>query len=149
MCILGLILYDQVVIVCTDGRIFCQGGAWHTSWIIESNLKRSISLHGELLSLWGKASPENPQPWSPLAHEYHRANLLLYWVGARGPELLGYKKTEGEPILVVISKKQNKCLIVVEQKVTQRGEKSFFKRKEEGKTRFNFYFLFCITITKK
>lgn len=121
--LLGVLAGDQIVFICGDGRVFCRGGCWRDGWVIESSPRRSLSLHEELLSIWGKACAEHPQPWSPLAREHQRANLLLYWIGPRGPELLAYKKTEGEPILVVVSKRQNKNLIVVEQKVTQRGKK--------------------------
>lgn len=80
-----------------------------------------MSSYGELLVIWGRTGADNPQPWSPLTKEHQKANLHLYWVGARGPDLLTYKKTDGEPISVVVSKLNTKTIIIVEQKVSQRG----------------------------
>lgn len=73
------------------------------------------------MAVWGKAGAEHPQPWSPLAKDHQRANLHFYSIGGRDPELLAYKKTDGEPLQVVVSKKNPPLLIVIEQKVTQRG----------------------------
>ncbi|XP_031340102.1 WD repeat-containing and planar cell polarity effector protein fritz isoform X2 [Photinus pyralis] len=94
---------------------------WREGWVIESGAKKKIDLHNELLCVWGGVNAEKPQPWSPLAKDHQRANLLLYWVGSRGPELFAYKKTEGDPISVIISKVLSKSLISVEQKVSLRG----------------------------
>lgn len=78
-------------------------------------------MYGEWLVVWGKGGAEQPQPWSPLARDYERANLHLYFVGARGPDLLAYKKTDGEPILIVVSKTSSRSVVSLEQKVNQRG----------------------------
>ncbi|KAK5644239.1 hypothetical protein RI129_008084 [Pyrocoelia pectoralis] len=117
----GAIDKEQIACISTDGRIFCQGGMWREGWVIESGAKKKIDLYNELLCVWGGVNAEKPQPWSPLAKDHQRANLLLYWVGCRGPELFAYKKTEGEPISVIISKTLNKSLISIEQKVSLRG----------------------------
>lgn len=74
-----------------------------------------------MLCIWGRVNTEHPQPWSPLAKDHERANLLLYRLGFRLPELCAHKKTEGEPIDIIISKIQSKVLISIEQKVSIRG----------------------------
>ncbi|KAK4887641.1 hypothetical protein RN001_003912 [Aquatica leii] len=117
----GAIDGDQVACITTDGRVFCHGGMWRDGFIIESGAKKKIDVYKELLCVWGGVNTEKPQPWSPLAKDHQRANLLLYWVGSRGPELYAYKKTEGEPITVIVSKVLNKTLISIEQKVSLRG----------------------------
>lgn len=58
-----------------------------------------------------------------MARDHERANLHLYYVGTRGPELLAYKKTDGEPLVVIVSKVSNRSIVSVEQKVSQRGKK--------------------------
>lgn len=72
--------------------------------------------------VWGKAGAEHPQPWSPIAKDHERANLNLFYIGTRGPELLAYRKTDGEPILIVASKMCSRAIVSVEQKVSQRGK---------------------------
>jgi len=71
--------------------------------------------------VYGRTGNEQPQPWSPISRDHQRANLHLYWLGTRGPDLVSYKKTDGEPIKVYISKVVQNTIIVVEQKVTARG----------------------------
>ncbi|KAF5300026.1 hypothetical protein FQR65_LT09283 [Abscondita terminalis] len=117
----GAIDGEQVACISTDGRVFCHGGMWREGFVIETGPKKKIGLYKELLCVWGGVNTEKPQPWSPLARDHQRANLLLYWVGSRGPELYAYKKTEGEPIKVIVSKVLNKTLISIEQKVSLRG----------------------------
>lgn len=101
--------------------MFGYGGTWKDGWSIEGGPRRYIHLQGEYLAVWGRSGAEHPQPWSPLTKDHQRANLHLYWIGLRGPDLLNYRKTSAEPITVVISKIYSKNLIVVEQKVSQRG----------------------------
>lgn len=120
---LGIIIDNQVICICNDGHVFGFGGQWKDGWVLEGGPRRKLYYHGDWLAVWGKAGAEHPQPWSPLAKDYQRANLHLYWIGARDPELLAYKKTDGEPLQVVVSKTCSRTLIVVEQKLTQRGKK--------------------------
>lgn len=105
----------------SDGHIIGHGQHWPEGWIIESGCKRKLSICGELLVVWGRTGAENPQPWSPLTKDHQRANLHLYWLGSRGPDLITYKKTDGEPLLIIVSKINTKTLIIVEQRVSQRG----------------------------
>ncbi|XP_017784359.1 PREDICTED: WD repeat-containing and planar cell polarity effector protein fritz [Nicrophorus vespilloides] len=116
----GIIVGNQVVCICKDGKVYGQGGLWK-EWVLESGSRRNLSMHGEFLAVWGKIGTEHPQPWSPMAKDHQRANLHLYWIGARGPDLVAYRKTDGEPIKIIVSKVCNKNIIVVEQKVSQRG----------------------------
>lgn len=117
-----MIIGSQVLCICTDGRVLGQGGIWREGWSLDAGFRKNCNFQGELLVVWGRSSAEHPQPWCPLAKEHQRANLHLYWIGSRGPDLLSYKKTDGEPISVTVSKKFTKTLIVVEQKVSQRGK---------------------------
>ncbi|KAI4462690.1 homoloc-13 [Holotrichia oblita] len=117
----GVIHGSHIICICTDGRVFGYGGTWKDGWSIEGGPRRYIHLQGEYLAVWGRSGAEHPQPWSPLTKDHQRANLHLYWIGLRGPDLLSYRKTSAEPITVVISKIYSKNLIVVEQKVSQRG----------------------------
>lgn len=112
--------------ICTtsDGRLVGIGGGCKDGWTIEAGNRRYVHCYGEWLLLWGKGGAEQPQPWSPLARDYERANLHLFFVGVRGPELLAYKKTDAEPILIAISRICNRTLISIEQRVNQRGSVS-------------------------
>ena len=120
----GIILGQQIICICNDGHVLGYGGQWREGWIVEGGPRRHLNIHGDWLAGWGKAEAEHPQPWSPLGKDYQRANLHLYWVGARGPELLAYKKTDGDPIDVIVSRHTKRTLILIEQKVTLRGSVS-------------------------
>ncbi|KAG5890065.1 hypothetical protein JTB14_003630 [Gonioctena quinquepunctata] len=120
----GTIFGNQVICICNDGHVLGFGGQWKDGWVLEGGPRRKLNYHGDWLAVWGKAGAEHPQPWSPLAKDHQRANLHLYWIGSRDPELLSYKKTDGEPLQVVVSKFRNRTLIVTEQRVTQRGSVS-------------------------
>ncbi|CAG9820267.1 unnamed protein product [Phaedon cochleariae] len=117
----GVVFGNHVICVCNDGHVLGYGGQWRDGWVLEGGPRRKLNYHGEWLAVWGKAGAEHPQPWSPLAKDHQRANLHLYWIGVRDPELLAYKKTDGEPLQVVVSKFRHRTLIVIEQRVTQRG----------------------------
>lgn len=88
---------------------------------MESGNRRNVHMHADRLLAWGKGCAEQPQPWSPLARDYERSNLHLYFLGVRGPELLAHRKTDGEPISMIVSKICSRSIICVEQKVSQRG----------------------------
>lgn len=120
----GVISGQQVICTTTDGRLLGIGGNWKDVWSAEAGNRRNIHMNSEWLLLWGKGGAEQPQPWSPLARDYERANLHLYFLASRGPELLAHKKTDAEPILIVISKISSRTLISIEQKVNQRGNVS-------------------------
>lgn len=115
-------LFDsQVICVCNDGHVLGYGGSWREGWVLDGGPRRKLHYCNEWLVVYGKAGVEHPQPWSPLAKDHQRANLHLYWIGIGEPELLAYKKTDGEPLLVIVSKKSSRTIIVIEQKVTQKG----------------------------
>ncbi|XP_065159835.1 WD repeat-containing and planar cell polarity effector protein fritz homolog [Atheta coriaria] len=116
----GIINQNQVVASCKDNKIIGYSDI-SKEWTIESAFRRNINVYGEWLVCWGRAENDHPQPWSPLAKDHQRANIHLYWIGSRGPDLLSHKKTEGEPIKVIVSKKAHRSLILVEQKVSQKG----------------------------
>ncbi|XP_030747226.1 WD repeat-containing and planar cell polarity effector protein fritz homolog [Sitophilus oryzae] len=120
----GVLFDSQVICVCNDGHVFGFGGPWKDGWVLDGGPRRKLHYSNEWLVVYGKAGVEHPQPWSPLAKDHQRANLHLYWIGLGEPELLAYKKTDGEPLLVVVSKKCNRTIIVIEQKVTQKGSVS-------------------------
>nr|CAI5866640.1 unnamed protein product [Callosobruchus analis] len=120
----GTIIDNQVICICNDGHLLGFGGQWKDGWVLEGGPRRKLHYHDDWLAVWGKAGADHPQPWSPLAKDHQRANLHLYWIGFREPELLAYKKTEGEPLQVVVSKQCSRTLILVEQKVTLRGSVS-------------------------
>ncbi|KAL3265414.1 hypothetical protein HHI36_009618 [Cryptolaemus montrouzieri] len=117
----GIILGPQVICICNDGHVLGYGGTWKDGWLLEGGPRRRIHSHSDWLVVWGRPGSEHPQPWSPLAKDHQRANLHLYWLGLRGPELLAYKNTDGEPFIVLVSKIFEQTIILVEQKVTQRG----------------------------
>lgn len=125
----GIIIGNRVICICNDGHLLGFGGQWKDGWVLEGGPRRRLNYFGDWLAVWGKASAEHPQPWSPLAKDHQRANLHLYWIGSRDPELLAYKKTDGEPLQVIVSKRNERTLIVVEQKVTQRGKNLELKNK--------------------
>lgn len=117
----AIISGPQTICLCYDGRLLGYGGVWKEPWIIDVGSKRFLNIQGEILAVWGRSDLEQPQPWSPLTKDHQRANLHIYWVGARGPDLITYKKTDGEPISVKVCRASNKSVILVEQKVSQRG----------------------------
>lgn len=118
----GAIFGSQVICVCNDGHVLGFGGSWKDGWVLDGGPRRRLHYCNDWLVVYGKTEAEHPQPWSPLTKEHQRANLHLYWIGSRDPELLAYKKTDGEPLLIVISKICTRTLIVVEQKVSQKGK---------------------------
>lgn len=121
---LGVIAGQQIVCTTTDGRLLGTSDNFKDVWSAEAGNRRNLHIHNEWLVLWGKGNAEQPQPWSPLARDYERANLHLFYVGTRAPELLAHKKTDGEPILILVSKISNRTIISIEQKVNQRGNVS-------------------------
>lgn len=121
-CVEGIIQGQRVIVICGDGRAFGHGKIWKDGWTIEGGPRRYINTSDEYLAVWGRSGAEHPQPWSPLTRDHQRANLHLYWLGSREPELLAYKKTSAEPLHVSVSKIFSKSVIVVEQKVSQRGK---------------------------
>ncbi|KAL1509744.1 hypothetical protein ABEB36_004435 [Hypothenemus hampei] len=117
----GTIFGNQVICVCNDGHVLGFGGPWKDGWVLDGGPRRRLNYHNDWLVVYGKTEVEHPQPWSPLTKDHQRANLHLYWIGNRDPELLAYKKTDGEPLLTIVSKVCTRTIIVVEQKVTQKG----------------------------
>ncbi|CAG9861084.1 unnamed protein product [Phyllotreta striolata] len=117
----GAIFSNHIICICNDGHVVGYGGQWKDGWVLEGGPRKRLNYYGEWLAVWGKAGAEHPQPWSPLAKDHQRANLHLYWIHSGDPELLSYKKTDAEPLEVIVSKFKARTLIVIEQKVTQRG----------------------------
>lgn len=117
----GTLFGNQIICVCNDGHVLGFGGSWKEGWVLDGGPRRRLHYHNEWLVVYGKAGVEHPQPWSPLTKDHQRANLHLYWIGPRDPELLAHRKTDGEPLLVIVSKICSRTVIVVEQKVTQKG----------------------------
>lgn len=117
----GFILGQQVICICNDGHVLGYGGSWKDGWLIEGGPRRRVHTHSNWLVVWGRPGSEHPQPWSPLTKDHQRANLHLYWLGLRSPELLAYKNTDGEPFIIKVSEFFEHTLISVEQKVTKRG----------------------------
>lgn len=113
---------QQVICICNDGHVLGYGGSWKEGWLLEGGPRRRVHSHSDWLVVWGRPGSEHPQPWSPLTKDHQRANLHLYWLGLRGPELLAYKNTDGEPFIIRVSTVFEHSLISVEQKVTKRGE---------------------------
>ncbi|KAJ8971447.1 hypothetical protein NQ314_000704 [Rhamnusium bicolor] len=108
----GTIVENHIICICNDGHVLGFGGQWKDGWVLEGGPRRKLNYHGDWLAVWGKVGSEHPQPWSPLAKDHQRANLHLYWIGARDPELLAYKKTDGEPLQVVVSKTCSRAVSV-------------------------------------
>lgn len=121
----GALFGSQVICVCNDGHILGFGGPWKDGWVLDGGPRRRLHYHNDWLVVYGKTEVEHPQPWSPVTKDHQRANLHLYWIGSRDPELLAYRKTDGEPLLVIVSKICSRTVIVVEQKVTQKGNNLF------------------------
>lgn len=117
----GTIFGSQVICVCNDGHVLGYGGPWKDGWVIDGGPRRRLHYYNDWLVVYGKSEVEHPQPWSPLTKDHQRANLHLYWIGCRDPELLAYRKTDGEPLLIMVSKVCSRTVIVVEQKVSQKG----------------------------
>ncbi|XP_066255640.1 WD repeat-containing and planar cell polarity effector protein fritz [Euwallacea similis] len=117
----GTIFGSQVICVCNDGHVLGFGAPWKDGWVLDGGPRRRLHYHNDWLVVYGKSEVEHPQPWSPLTKDHQRANLHLYWIGCRDPELLAYRKTDGEPLLIIVSKVCSRTVIVVEQKVSQKG----------------------------
>ncbi|KAL5007966.1 hypothetical protein ScPMuIL_013547 [Solemya velum] len=74
----------------------------------------SVNIHGNMVLLWWPVSSEEALPWSPMATEKDRANLVI--LSLRGPniDILTYTTTEFNPLSGVFSGIQPHKIYTVE-----------------------------------
>lgn len=84
--------------------------------------KLSINLHQDLLLVWWNNFSKELMPWTPMATEKDRANLII--ISIRGPnaDILTFTKTECDPIFAEFSQLQPHKIYTTEQGMSSGGE---------------------------
>ncbi|XP_071537938.1 WD repeat-containing and planar cell polarity effector protein fritz homolog isoform X2 [Panulirus ornatus] len=83
--------------------------------------KLSANLSGDMVVVWWQTSEDEVYPWSPLAKDRDRANILVYALHGTTLELVCYCRTEMAPLSVSFSKVQPNVLLTVEQGFGKKG----------------------------
>ncbi|XP_064115601.1 WD repeat-containing and planar cell polarity effector protein fritz homolog isoform X2 [Macrobrachium nipponense] len=83
--------------------------------------KLSANINGDMVVVWWKTSEDEVYPWSPLARDRDRANVLVYGLNGTSMHLLCYCRTEMAPLSVSFSKVQPNVLLTVEQGFGKKG----------------------------
>lgn len=83
--------------------------------------KLSANITGDMIVVWWQSSDSEVYPWSPLAKDRERANILVYGLQGTFLQLLCYCRTEMPPLSVTFSKVQPNVLLTVEQGFGKKG----------------------------
>ncbi|XP_042219187.1 WD repeat-containing and planar cell polarity effector protein fritz homolog isoform X2 [Homarus americanus] len=83
--------------------------------------KLSANLSGDMIVVWWQTSEDEVYPWSPLAKDRDRANILVYALHGTNLDLMCYCRTEMAPLSVSFSKVQPNVLLTVEQGFGKKG----------------------------
>ncbi|XP_063594193.1 WD repeat-containing and planar cell polarity effector protein fritz homolog isoform X1 [Penaeus indicus] len=83
--------------------------------------KLSANLSGDMLVVWWQTSEDEVYPWSPLAKDRDRANILVYSLHSTSLDLVCYCRTEMAPLSVSFSRVQPNVLLTVEQGFGKKG----------------------------
>ncbi|KAK7073683.1 hypothetical protein SK128_025322 [Halocaridina rubra] len=83
--------------------------------------KLSANLTGDMVVVWWQTSEDEVYPWSPLAKDRDRANVLVYSLHGTNLDLLCYCRTEMAPLSVSFSKVHPNVLLTVEQGFGKKG----------------------------
>ncbi|XP_069939077.1 LOW QUALITY PROTEIN: WD repeat-containing and planar cell polarity effector protein fritz homolog [Cherax quadricarinatus] len=83
--------------------------------------KLSANLSGDMVVVWWQTSEDEVYPWSPLAKDRDRANILVYSLEGTSMDLVCYCRTEMAPLSVSFSKVQPNVLLTVEQGFGKEG----------------------------
>ncbi|XP_047487357.1 WD repeat-containing and planar cell polarity effector protein fritz homolog isoform X2 [Penaeus chinensis] len=83
--------------------------------------KLSANLSGDMLVVWWQTSEDEVYPWSPLAKDRDRANILVYSLHSTSLDLVCYCRTEMAPLSVSFSRVQPNVLLTVEQSFGKKG----------------------------
>ncbi|XP_045581658.2 WD repeat-containing and planar cell polarity effector protein fritz homolog isoform X2 [Procambarus clarkii] len=81
----------------------------------------SANLSGDMVVVWWKTSEDEVYPWSPLAKDRDRANILVYALYGTTLDLVCYCRTEMAPLSVSFSRVQPNVLLTVEQGFGKKG----------------------------
>ncbi|KAG0713907.1 WD repeat-containing and planar cell polarity effector protein fritz [Chionoecetes opilio] len=81
----------------------------------------SANLSGDMVVVWWQTSDDEVYPWSPLAKDRDRANILVYALRAASLDLVCYCRTEMAPLSVSFSRLQPSVLLTVEQGFGRKG----------------------------
>lgn len=73
------------------------------------------------LVVWWQTSEDEVYPWSPLAKDRDRANILVYSLHSTSLDLVCYCRTEMAPLSVSFSRVQPNVLLTVEQGFGKKG----------------------------
>ncbi|KAL4238300.1 hypothetical protein ACF0H5_003012 [Mactra antiquata] len=84
--------------------------------------KLSVNIHQDMALLWWSNSSKEAMPWSPMATDRDRANLIILSIHGPNVDILTYNRTECDPLLSVFSKLQPHKLYTVEQGMGSGGE---------------------------
>lgn len=71
--------------------------------------------------MWWQTSDDEVYPWSPLAKDRDRANILVYGLRGASLDLVCYCRTEMAPLSVSFSHLQPSVLLTVEQGFGRKG----------------------------
>lgn len=83
--------------------------------------KLSANLSGDMVVVWWQTSDDEVYPWSPLAKDRDRANILVYGLRGASLDLVCYCRTEMAPLSVSFSHLQPSVLLTVEQGFGRKG----------------------------
>eukprot|EP00794_Sanderia_malayensis_P012196 gene12196-13452_t len=85
----------------------------------------SVNCRGDLVCVWWPSSSEAAWPWSPLAVDLGRINLVVFSVSSTQLEVLCHIHTDEDPISIEFSYNQANHLCSVESSQASNGKYSF------------------------
>ncbi|KAK3863851.1 hypothetical protein Pcinc_030418 [Petrolisthes cinctipes] len=83
--------------------------------------KLSANLPGDMVVVWWGRSEDEVYPWSPLARDRDRANVLVYCLRGSSLHLACYCRTEMAPLSVSFSNVHPNVLLTIEQGFGKKG----------------------------
>ncbi|XP_060607543.1 WD repeat-containing and planar cell polarity effector protein fritz homolog [Ruditapes philippinarum] len=84
--------------------------------------KLSVNMHQDMALVWWSNSSKEAMPWSPMASDKDRANLIIISIHGPNVDVLTFNRTECDPVFAGFSKLQPHKMYTVEQGMSSGGE---------------------------
>lgn len=84
--------------------------------------KLSVNMHQDMVLVWWSNSSKEAMPWSPMATEKDRANLIIISIHGPNVDVHTFNRTECDPVFAGFSKLQPHKIYTVEQGMSSGGE---------------------------
>lgn len=82
----------------------------------------SVNIHQDMVLIWWSNTSKEAMPWSPMATDKDRANLIIISIHGPNVDVLAYSRTECDPQFAEFSKLQPHKLFSVEHGMSSGGE---------------------------